>query len=148
MNIKNNKTLVGLGKIKRTYFKAAEAMADLSDYAFPIGCVLVNRHRIISSGYNSKNNCHGFQARLDKQFFNLESKGCKHAEVDALLPFLKRKRNLSQATLYIFRKNKLGQVLLGRPCSRCISVIKTLGIRKLEYTTVDGYASEVLNYDD
>ena len=136
-----------LGKSKRAYFSAAKALSDLSDYPFPIGCVVVHRHRIISSGYNSKNNRHGYQARIDKQYYNVESIGCKHAEMDALLPFLKNTQlDISQATIYIYRQNKLGKKLLARPCPICMSVIKKLGIKRIEYTTDLGFASEVLKY--
>ena len=39
-------------KSHRAYFKAAKAMSKLSDYKQKIGCVVVYKHRIISSGFN------------------------------------------------------------------------------------------------
>ena len=67
--------------------------------------------------------------------------------MDALLPFLKNTQlDISQATIYIYRQNKLGKKLLARPCPICMSVIKKLGIKRIEYTTDLGFASEVLKY--
>ena len=134
-----------LSKKKQAFFKAAEAMAMLSDHRCQLGCVVVNNHKIISSGHNSESNKHGFQKRLDEKFFNDgKSKGCKHAEIDALLPLINKRYDLTRATLYVFRKNKIGDLAMARPCARCMSIIKGQGIRKIEYTTDMGYASEVL----
>ena len=59
-----------LSKTKQAFFKAAEAISQLSDHRCQLGCVVVNNHRIISSGHNSESNRHGFQKRLDEKFFN------------------------------------------------------------------------------
>ena len=134
-----------LSKTKQAFFRVAKEMSKLSDHRCRIGCVVVNGHRIISSGHNSDSEGHGFQKRLDEKFFNDgKSRGCKHAEIDALLPLMKRNYDLSRATVYTFRRNRNGQITLARPCPRCMSVIRSLNIRYIEYTTDDGYASEVL----
>ena len=44
----------------------------------------------------------------------------------------------------MYREHKDGTLAMARPCSRCLAVIKSLGIRKIKYTTEDGYASETL----
>ena len=134
-----------LGKSKIAYFKAAESISTLSDHKCQLGCVIVKNHRIISSGHNSDSNGHGFQKRLDEKFFNDgKSRGCKHAEIDALLPLIRNRCDLTSATIYVFRKNKSNQLAMARPCARCMSIIREQGIRKIEYTTDLGFASEVL----
>lgn len=134
-----------LSKTKQAFFRAAEAVSLLSDHRCQLGCVIVNNHRIISSGHNSESKQHGFQKRLDEKFFNDgRSKGCKHAEIDALLPLMSRRQDLSKATIYTFRRNRNGELTLARPCPRCMSVIRSLNIKYIEYTTDDGFASEVL----
>ena len=136
-----------LSKTKKSYFKAAEAISLLSDHKCQLGCVIVNNHKIISSGHNSNSKGHGFQKRLDEKFFNDgKSRGCKHAEIDALLPLIRNKYDLSRASIYVFRKHKSGDLAMARPCPRCMSIIKEQGIRKIEYTTDFGFASEVLRY--
>lgn len=134
-----------LSKTKQAYFRAAEAISRLSDHKCQLGCVVVNNHHIISSGHNSDSRGHGFQKRLDEKFFNDgKSRGCKHAEIDALLPLIRNRVDLTRATIYVFRKNKHDELAMARPCPRCMSIIKEQGIRKIEYTTDLGFASEVL----
>lgn len=143
--MENSDPSKSIGRARRAYFRAAEAISKLSDHHYKIGCVVVANHRIISSGHNGGTNTHGFQKRLDDRFFGDEkSKGCKHAEVDALLPFIGRGMDLSKATVYVFRRNCRGDLALARPCPRCMSVIKSLGIKKINYSTPDGFAEEVI----
>ena len=133
-------------KRDKAFFKCAEAISKLSDHRYKIGCVVVNQHKIISSGNNTHTKTHAFQAQLDRKKFNCECAGYLHAEIDALLPLMKNKTDLTRATVYIFRRDKSEKLALARPCSRCMSVIKSLGIKKIKYTTEYGYASEVLIY--
>ena len=37
---------------------------------------------------------------------------------------------------------------MSRPCPRCMKVIKSLGIKKLVYSTEDGVAKERLMYNE
>ena len=54
-----------LSKTDRAFFNSARAVSKLSDHHYKLGCVVVDRHRIISSGFNSKTKCHRVQAVLD-----------------------------------------------------------------------------------
>lgn len=138
--------LCDLGRAKRSYFKAAEGVSSLSDHRCQIGCVVVKNHRIISSGHNSRDITHAFQARIDKRYFGVECKGVLHAETCALLPLIRNRVNLSNATIYVYRQTRDGKISMSRPCPRCMSVIKQCGIKSVNYTTPDGYASESIKY--
>ncbi len=140
--------LTKLGKKDRSYFRIAATESILSDHRCRIGCVVVNNHHVIGTGHNSASDEHGFQVRLNKKFFNMENAGHKHAEIDALLPLIRQHIDLSAATLYVYRKNGLGKLAMSRPCPRCMSVIKECGIKKVKYTTPDGYAAELLNKEE
>jgi deoxycytidylate deaminase len=129
-------------KTNRSFFNAAKAVSEFSDHKHKLGCVVVLGHRIVSSGHNSKSRCHALQARLDKEMFGCESFGPLHAEVDALLPLIKKRVDLSRASIYIYREHKDGTPALAHPCSRCMGLIKRCGIKKIHYTTNDGYAVE------
>ena len=133
-----------LGGAKKAYFKAAEGMTHLSDHRCKMGCVVVRSHRIISAGHNSASKSHAFQARIDKKFFGCECTGYLHAETNALIPLIKEGIDLKDATLYVYRKMKDGHSGMARPCPRCMSVIKKCGIKKINYTTPDGFASEII----
>ena len=99
-------------------------------------------HRIIGSGTNSNSKTYPLQAKLDSEFFGVQCQGKVHAETDALMPFLRRRVNLSGAVLYTYRELKDGSQAMARPCPRCMQLIKQAGIRDLVYTTGDGVARE------
>ena len=132
-----------ISKTNKAYFRAAEAVSELSDYPrHKIGCVVVNKHHIIGSACNSKTKCHPLQAKLDTEKYKTECPGRVHAEIAALLPLMRDKVDLSGASIYIFRKHKDGTLAMAKPCSNCQKVIKQLGIRKIFYTIDRGYATE------
>lgn len=129
-------------KANRSFFNAAKSVSELSDHKHKLGCVVVLGHRIVSSGKNSKTKCHKMQALMDKEMFGCESLGPVHAEVDALRPLIKKRVDLSRATIYVYRKHKDGTPALARPCQRCMRLIKECGIKRIYYTTENGYALE------
>ena len=135
-----------LTKTEHAMFRAASSIASLSDHRCKIGCVIVDKHRIISSGHNSNTKCHAKQAILDEKHFNCASSGKIHAETSAIIPLLKTRGDYSRATLYTYRQHADGTLAMARPCSRCMELIKELGITKIKYTTDDGYATEILQY--
>lgn len=133
-----------ISKTERAYFRAAKAVSELSDHRQPLGCVVVNKHRIVSSGFNSHQKCHRIQALIDHERYGVECPGRVHAEVSALLPLMKSGIDLSNATLYVHRQHKDGTLATARPCEGCIRLIRQLNIRRIRYTTEDGYAKEDL----
>lgn len=138
-----------LSKTDKSFFKAAQSVSMLSDHRCKIGCIIVDKHRIISSGYNSDTKCHPIQAEVDRNYFNCHCTGKLHAETRAMIPLFKTKEDYTRATLYTYRELKDGALAMSRPCARCMSLLKQLGITKIKYTTPDGYATEYLrsNYD-
>lgn len=132
-----------IGKTNKAYFRAAKAVSELSNYPrHKIGCVVVKGHRIISSSCNSATKCHPLQARLDSEKYGVECPGRVHAEISALLPLIRDKVDLSNASIYIFRQHKNGTLAMAKPCSSCQKVIKQLGIKKVFYSIENGYAVE------
>lgn len=134
-----------LTKRERSYFNAAKSVSSLSDFPrVKLGCVIVKNHRIISSGFNSKTKTHRIQAELDKEEFGVDSSGPVHAELSAMIPFINRRTDLSDATVYIYREHGDGHTAMARPCSRCMKMIKELGIRRIKYSTDEGFAYEII----
>lgn len=133
-----------LGGAKRAYFRAAESVANLSNHRCKMGCVVVKGHRIISSGHNSATATHAFQTKIDQKYFKCKCAGYLHAETDALLPLINSKIDLSQATIYVYRNMKDGMSGMARPCPRCMGLIKSLGIKRINYSTQDGFAEEII----
>lgn len=140
----NNSSRPQLSGAKRTYFRAAEGMATLSNHRCKMGCVIVRGHRIISSGHNSATVTHAFQSKVDSTYFGCDCAGYLHAETDALLPLINSKVDLTQATIFVYRKMPKGGKGMARPCPRCMGVIKSLGIKKINYSTPEGFAEEII----
>lgn len=137
-------SLPALSRKEKVFFNTAKEIATLSDHHYHLGCVIVDHHRIISSGHNSNSKCHRIQKDLDNKFFGEESRGPIHAEVAALLPLIKHNINLSGATLYTYREDRHDHIAMSRPCPRCMSLIRKYGIKKIKYTTTDGFVTEKL----
>lgn len=131
-------------KRQLNYFRQARDASYMSDFPrVHIGAVVVHKHKIISKGCNSGRRTHKIQAELNKKRFSEDSSGMLHAEVAALLPVV-NKVDLTGATIYVYRENMLGDIAMCRPCNGCMSFIRACGIKKIYYTTQDGYAEEYL----
>jgi deoxycytidylate deaminase len=132
-------------KTERAYFAAAKAMSELSDHRHKLGVVVVNKHRIISTGFNSDTKCHKVQALLDKDRYGCECPGKIHAETSALLPLIRDNVDLHRATIYIYREHRNGSRALARSCPSCQKLIRQCGIKRMYYTVENGFAYEDMN---
>lgn len=133
-------------KRELTYFKAAKAVSELSDHKHKIGCVVVDKHRIISSGHNSNTKCHALQAKLDMERHGCWCPGKLHAETAALLAL--RGQDLSRASIYIYREHKDGTYGMSKPCPSCEKLIRQAGIRHIYYTGNNSLIYEQFEYED
>ena len=137
-----------LSKRHKAYFSVAKAVSELGDFwQTKIGCAVIYRHKIISTGYNQcKTN--PLQKKYNSyRFFEDEGRHCLHAEVDALLPLVNRKDiDFSSVSLYTYREYKNGNLAPARCCKSCMALIKQLGIRDIYYTTNGGFAYEEILY--
>lgn len=132
-------------KKQKSFFAVAKAMSTMS--VFPrahIGCVVTDGHRIISSGFNSSKT-HPLQKKYNRERFTEDTIHSLHAEISALLPLIKENIDFSKVELYTYRMFANGQLAMSRPCPSCMALIKELGIKKIFYTTEDGYACEYVN---
>lgn len=126
-----------------SYFNAAKAVSELSDHpSQKLGCVVVNKHKIISSGFNSNVKCHKIQAELDTKMFGECCPGKLHSEVSSLLPLIKSGVDLSKASIFVYRSHKDGSAAMAKPCKRCEHLIRQCKIKKIYYTIESGYAQE------
>ena len=119
-------------KKELAYFEAAKSVSKLSDHSQKMGCIIVNKHKIISSGFNSETKCHRVQAELDTYYYKMSSRGKLHAETSALLPL--RFTDLSKASIFIYRETKDGNKALARPCPCCQKLLRDKGIKHIYYT--------------
>lgn len=134
-------------KTCRAFFNVAKQISKLSDYSrtkTKIGCVVVYKHRIISTGYNS-DKPHPLQAKYNSRRFSVEAVHKLHAETSALIPLIHDK-NIEWGKVKVFNYRELcdGSIAMSRPCKSCMAMIKDLGIKDIYYSTADGYAYESL----
>lgn len=62
----------------------------------------------------------------------------KHAEVNVLKKFLKRKKQLKKAVIYVVRVlNKDDSLGLSKPCSGCMQAIEAAGLKRVVYSISD-----------
>ena len=97
-----------------------------------VGAVIVRGGRVLARGCNRI----GYSYILRDRKFP-ES---VHAEAQAILELLKtwRWQQLVGSNLYVSRINNSGITRLARPCLACQRLIKSVGIRKVFYTTNTG----------
>ena len=130
------------------YFEVAKSIAKTSDYRrTKIGAVVVYKKKIILAVGCNTYKTHPIQKYYNKYRFSEDS--CRahtlHAETQALLKISKYDDiNLSEATIYTYRDLADGSLAKSRPCKSCMNIIKDYGIKRICYTTYDGFCEEIL----
>lgn len=127
------------------FFRIAEQVSHLSSYSrIKIGCIIVLKNRIISSGYN-KRKTHPIQKEYNQyqEYEEIYRTDLVHAEIDALIPI--KHMDLTHASIYIFRRDCTGKLAICYPCPACMQMIKDLKIKHLYYTGEDSFKHEQLH---
>lgn len=136
-------------KTQQSYFDIAKKISEFSTFHrsnIRVGCIVIYRHRIISSGFNSDKTS-PIQKKYNQIRFNEDTPHSLHAEISALSSLLWRDFDIdwSQVSLYIYRERQDHSLGKSRPCPSCMRLIQDLGIRDIYYTTEEGYCHEILN---
>jgi deoxycytidylate deaminase len=101
---------------------------------FKLSACIVLKKTILSIGHNYLTKTHPMIRKYDPY-------KTLHAELDAIIK-VKNKEQLRGATIYIYREDRQGKKALAKPCPVCQKIIKAFGIKKMEYTTINGWYSE------
>lgn len=131
-------------KVKR-HFDAAAKLAEFSTVRRgSVGCVVVYKNRIISTGFN-KNRTDPLQKQYNRAR-NIPDRSPHyiHAEVDAIKHIIDLDIDWRAVSIYIYRRRRDQPFGLAKPCKSCMTLIKDLGIRDIYYTSNDGYVHETL----
>ena len=107
---------------------------------FKVGAVIVQKNKLISAGANSDKS-HPIQKRYDKERGFKTHHSC-HAEVRAILN--SKLNSLTGCTVYVYRETKNGVLGKSRPCPACIKMLRDYGIKRMCYTTEEGFCEETL----
>lgn len=136
--------------MKERYFKFARAAAKFSDYhgtrsAPAIGAVAVYKGSIVAEACNT-NKTSTLQARYNVYRYEPADTPCKaHCETQ-LIQRLRWKfgdsLDWSKLHIYLYREYKDGSLAPSRPCPSCMAMLRDFHIKKVMYTTEDGYVEE------
>ncbi len=93
------------------------------------GCIIARGSRVVSKGWN-KSKTH--PAAVDYHSRHL------HAELSAIVGA--NESDLRGSDLFVCRifRRPDGKLGMSRPCTKCMKLIKTAGIRRIYYTTEEG----------
>lgn len=122
------------------FLKAAKKLASKTlDMRRGFGCVIVDGNKIISEGRNRRSH----PGTPDLQLNGMKYWGL-HAETEALL---KAEVSVRGLTVYIHGQNVCsGGPVNSWPCPLCEKVLREKGIKKVIFTTKDGFEERV--YDN
>lgn len=134
-----------MNKNEMKYFSVAREVSKLSDNTrYHIGAIVVKHKNIVGMGRNSRKT-HPLQYKLNKWRPKEPSSvynGQLHAEIQAIVNT--RGIDLNKAEIYVYRETLNDTLACCRPCSACMKLIKQRGIKKIHYTTEDGFVTEEL----
>lgn len=131
------------------YFRHAKNMSEMSTFhSAKIGAVAVLGNHILSVGFN-QDKTHSVQKYYDR-FRNFDKDNNLvqhkiHAEIACLYPIMNDDIPWHKVDLYIYRSRKDIPHGMARCCPACMELVKDLGIRKIYYSTDDGFAYEEIN---
>ena len=136
--------------MKERYFKFAKQAAQWADYkgtrsAPAIGAIAEYKGSIVADAWNT-NKTSTLQARYNVYRYEPADTPCKaHCETQ-LVQKLRWKfgdsLDWSKVHIYLYREYKNGKLAPSRPCPSCMAMLRDLTIKKIMYTTEDGYAEE------
>lgn len=111
----------------KAMIRIATKEAKKSSFYYRLGAVIVKGKRILSHGWNAISYC---------DLNNI--KHSRHAEMHAIKQLLNKQYGLSSlagATIYVSRITSTGRTMLAKPCPKCMSLILSVGIKEVIYTT-------------
>lgn len=136
--------------MKERYFKFAREASMQATYTGShrfspmIGAVAIYKGSIVASAWNT-NKTSPLQAKYNVYRFNADTPDKCHAEV-SLIHKIRWKFgdsiDWSKIQIYLYREYKNGKLAPSRCCQSCLALLKELGIKKIYYTTEDGYVEE------
>ena len=109
-----------------------------------IGAVAVYKGSIVATAWNT-NKTSPLQARYNVYRFRADTPDKTHCET-SLVQKLRWKFgdsiDWSKVHIYLYREYKDGSLAPSRCCPSCLAMLKELGIKKIYYTTEDGFVEE------
>lgn len=127
-------------------FKWAQIAQKMSTHSkFKLGAVIVKNSKVISKGFNREGKTHPLLVKEKQSFYDSKPYLVEniHAEFHAIMRTV-NKSDLKGSTIIVFRCTSDGTLALARPCNSCQLFLKKFGIKKMIYTTSEGWNEERL----
>jgi deoxycytidylate deaminase len=116
--------------VSNKLIKLAIEEANKSNQKQKVGCIIFDKKKILSKGYNtSQKSIKKLHPKFQRFPYSV------HAEVDAII---KARKDLKGSNILVVRINKNNQLRISKPCSNCMKYIEYVGIRNIFYT-IDRY---------
>ncbi len=112
------------------YLSVARYFSQKSSAKNMHGAVVVKGGRVLGTGYNRSRNHPSIVSPE-----HIKTDCSIHAEESAIKD---AKYDVKGAILYVARVNRHGQDRDSKPCPRCLTLIKSSGIKRVIYTTNSG----------
>lgn len=136
--------------MNKRFFKFAREASKQATYTGShrfspmIGACAEYKGSIIATAYNT-NKTSPLQAKYNVYRFRADTLDKCHCET-SLIQKIRWKFgngiNWSKVHIYLYREYKDGALALSRPCPSCMAMLKDLNIKKIYYTTEDGFVEE------
>jgi len=100
---------------------------------YPVGAVIVDKNRVVSTGFNNQHKTHPMIKAIDPH-------RTLHAEIHAIIR--SGRCELQDATVIVYRQSKTGKMAMAKPCPTCQALLKEHGVSRMIYSTPEGWARE------
>ena len=137
--------------MKERYFKFAREASKTATYQGShnfcpaIGGIAIYKGSIVATASNT-NKTSPLQARYNVYRFSdsttLPKAHCETQLVQKLRWKFGDNIDWSKIHIYLYREYKDGTMGPSRPCASCMAMLKSLGVKKIFYTTEEGFVEE------
>lgn len=109
-------------------FQLARQMSLRSTSQFRLGCVIVDKNKVVAKGWNDMNKTH---PKTPDPWKTL------HAEIHAIIGV--SAKDLKGCVAYVYRETKNGDIASSKPCPVCEKALAKAGIKRVYYTDSTGF---------
>ena len=109
------------------FFRLAKSASTHSNHRYQMGCAISVHGKAVSVGFNF--------CKTHPQHTTAERPSI-HAEVSAVIH---AQCNISGGTAWVYRETRNGKLAMAKPCERCQMILQEAGIKKVFYTTTNGW---------
>lgn len=115
------------------FLKILKKLASFSDHPqHRMSCVIADKSKIVSLGFNQLKT----HPKANNTYRML------HAEISATSSL--NPVDTKGYTAYVYRERKDGQLAMAKPCKFCESMLRSMGIRNIVYSTENSWKEEMI----